>query len=67
MQSILTTQGVLERIGEQLIDICSQHEHHSLTHVARHLDLLDAFAGLEAEVTGYGAMYMRWQAAVQNA
>ena len=65
VQSILTTQGVLERLGEQLIDICSQHEHHSLTHVARHLDLLDAFAGLEAEVTGYGAMYMRWQAAVQ--
>jgi DNA repair protein RecN (Recombination protein N) len=65
VQSVLTTQGVLERVGEQLIDICSQHEHHSLTHVARHLDLLDAYAGLEAEVVAYGAAYQRWQAAVQ--
>jgi len=64
VQSILTTQGVLERVGEQLIDICSQHEHHSLTHVARHLDLLDAFAVLEADVVRYGAAYEKWQAAV---
>jgi DNA repair protein RecN (Recombination protein N) len=64
VQSILTTQGVLERVGEQLVDICSQHEHHSLTHVARHLDLLDAFAGLEAEVAGYAGAYQAWQAAL---
>ena len=64
VQSILTTQGVLERVGEQLIDICSQHEHHSLTHVARHLDLLDAFAGLEADTERYGAAYQRWQEAL---
>lgn len=67
VQAILTTQSMLERVGEQLIDICSQHEHHSLTHVARHLDLLDAYAGLEAEVTAYAAAYQRWQAAVQAA
>ena len=65
VQSILTTQGMLERVGEQLIDICSQHEHHSLTHVARHLDLLDAYAGLEPQVVVYAAAYQRWQAAVQ--
>ena len=64
VQSILTTQGVLERVGEQLIDICSQHEHHSLTHVARHLDLLDAFAGLEADTERYAAAYQRWQEAL---
>lgn len=64
VQSILTTQGVLERVGEQLIDICSQHEHHSLTHVARHLDLLDAFAGLDAEALRYGVGYQKWQAAL---
>ncbi len=49
VQANLTTQGVLGEVGELLVDICSQHEHHSLTHVARHLDLLDAYAGLEAE------------------
>jgi DNA repair protein RecN (Recombination protein N) len=65
VQANLTTQGVLERVGEQLVDICSQHEHHSLTHVARHLDLLDAYAGLEGDVAGYGEVYARLQAALQ--
>ncbi len=65
VQANLTTQGVLERVGEQLVDICSQHEHHSLTHVSRHLELLDAFAGLEAEVHEYEGAYQRWQVAVQ--
>lgn len=65
VQAVLTTQSVLERVGEQLVDICSQHEHHSLTNVARHLDLLDAYAGLEAEVAGYHGVYVQWQAAVQ--
>lgn len=67
VQAVLTTQGMLERVGEQLIDICSQHEHHSLTHVARHLDLLDAFAGLDADVAAYAALYQQWQAAAQAA
>lgn len=67
VQSVLTTQGMLERVGEQLIDICSQHEHHSLTHVARHIDLLDAYAGLDAEATAYAEQYREWQAAAQAA
>lgn len=67
VQAVLTTQGMLERVGEQLIDICSQHEHHSLTHVARHLDLLDAYAGLDADVTAYAALFQQWQAAAQAA
>lgn len=67
VQAVLTTQGMLERVGEQLIDICSQHEHHSLTHVARHLDLLDAYAGLDADVAAYAALFQQWQAAAQAA
>ena len=43
-QGSLTTQAVLGSLGEELIDICSQHEHHFLTHTSRHLDVLDAFA-----------------------
>ncbi|MCA9714979.1 MAG: DNA repair protein RecN, partial [Myxococcales bacterium] len=57
----LATLSALERLGEQLIDICSQHEHHSLTHVSRHLELLDAYAELEAEVLAYGEVYTRWR------
>ncbi|MEZ4380838.1 MAG: DNA repair protein RecN [Nannocystaceae bacterium] len=60
----LTTQGMLERVGGELVDICSQHEHHSLTHVSRHLDLLDSYAGLDGEEglrRRYAAAYERWQ------
>jgi DNA repair protein RecN (Recombination protein N) len=67
VQSVLTTQAMLEKVGEQLVDICSQHEHHSLTHVARHLDLLDAYAGLDGDVAAYAAKYHEWQAAAQAA
>ncbi len=42
----LATARQLQRLGGVLADICSQHEHHSLTDPATHLDALDAFAGL---------------------
>ena len=48
VQATPTTQAALSRVGEQLVDICSQHEHHFLTHPARHLEVLDAWAKLEA-------------------
>jgi DNA repair protein RecN (Recombination protein N) len=48
VQATPTTQAALARVGEQLVDICSQHEHHFLTHPARHLEVLDAWAKLEA-------------------
>lgn len=63
-QAQLTTQGVLGELGEHLIDICSQHEHHSLTHVARHLELLDGYARLDAELADYEERYRKWRDAV---
>ncbi|MCA9662591.1 MAG: DNA repair protein RecN, partial [Myxococcales bacterium] len=60
----LTTLGMLERVGGELVDICSQHEHHSLTQVSRHLDLLDAYASLDGEGglrRRYAEAYERWQ------
>src|SRR5262245_51037234 len=47
VQATPTSQAALARVGEQLVDICSQHEHHFLTHPARHLEVLDAWAKLE--------------------
>lgn len=61
VQSSLTTQAVLGELGEELIDICSQHEHHFLTHTARHLDVLDAYAELDAERASYLERYRAWQ------
>ncbi len=65
IHSRLTTLGMLERVGGELVDICSQHEYHSLTNVSRHLDLLDAYAGLdsaEGPRRGYTEVYERWHA-----
>ncbi len=63
-QAQLTTQAVLGELGEHLIDICSQHEHHSLTHVARHLELLDGYARLDAALADYQDRYRQWRGAV---
>ncbi len=62
-QSCLTTQSVLGNVGEELIDICSQHEHHFLTHTSRHLDVLDAFADNAAERADYQERYEGWKKA----
>ncbi len=40
------TLALLERLGEALVEVHGQHEHQALLRPARHLDLLDAFAGL---------------------
>jgi DNA repair protein RecN (Recombination protein N) len=63
VQATVTTQTALGRIGEELLDICSQHEHHFLTHTARHLEVLDAYAGLEDEVAAYHERYRLWREA----
>ncbi len=57
VQGTLTSQAVLEHMGEALIDICSQHEHHFLTHTPRHLDVLDAYAEVDADLAAYDTMY----------
>jgi DNA repair protein RecN (Recombination protein N) len=41
-----TTLALLERLGEALVEVHGQHDHQALLRPARHLDLLDAFAGL---------------------
>jgi DNA repair protein RecN (Recombination protein N) len=53
----LTTLDVLSQVGELLVDICSQHEHHSLTQVTKHIELLDAFAGEELPLDAYATAY----------
>jgi DNA repair protein RecN (Recombination protein N) len=59
VQSTLVTRAVLAEVGEHLLDICSQHEHHFLTHPARHLDVLDAFARLDEAGAAHAE---RWRA-----
>ena len=62
-QGTLTTQAILGTLGEELIDICSQHEHHFLTHTSRHLDVLDAYAGNDDARAAYAEQYAAWKQA----
>lgn len=57
----LTTLEVLSQLGELLVDICSQHEHHSLTQVGRHIELLDSFAATELPLDQYAAAYTEYR------
>ncbi|MFV8749138.1 DNA repair protein RecN [Nannocystaceae bacterium ST9] len=61
LQSNLSTLAVLAEVGGELLEICSQHEHHSLTHVGHHLELLDAYAELDAELAEYADNYKIWR------
>lgn len=44
-----STLAQLEAIGEWLVDVHGPHDHQSLLHPSRQLDILDAFGGLEAK------------------
>jgi DNA repair protein RecN (Recombination protein N) len=62
----LTTLDVLGGLGELLVDICSQHEHHSLTQVAKHIELLDGFIGQELPLERYTTAYTSYREALSE-
>ena len=62
MNGALVTSTVLRDAAAQLVDLHGQHEHQVLLDPASHLDLLDAFAGLEAERERVGEAFARIQA-----
>ncbi|HET9490400.1 MAG TPA: DNA repair protein RecN [Methylomirabilota bacterium] len=54
------TVGLLERLGQELVQVHGQHEHQRLLEPAAQLDLLDRYAGAEparAEVAGLFEAY----------
>ena len=57
LQGELVPNAALSAVGAHLLAVCSQHEHHSLTSVSRHLDLLDAYAGLDDLVREYSVVW----------
>jgi DNA repair protein RecN (Recombination protein N) len=52
-----STVSILREIGDDLVDLHSQHEHQGLLGPERHLDLLDSFGGNEAARAGLFAAY----------
>src|SRR3989441_5809779 len=57
------TVGLLERLGDHLVEVHGQHEHQRLLEVARQLDLLDRFADAEALRERMGELFAKHQAA----
>lgn len=53
--------AVLRELGELLVDVHGQSEHLSLLRVRQHVDLLDRFAGVEAELNAYQHTYRKLQ------
>ena len=58
----LVTNVALRELSGALVDLHGQHEHQVLLDPATHLDVLDAYAGLEHERADVAAAYSTWQA-----
>ena len=57
------TVGLLERLGEVLVELHGQHEHQRLLEPARQLLLLDRFAGADERRERLGALVRQWDEA----
>jgi len=57
------TVGLLERLGDHLVEIHGQHEHQRLLEPARQLDLLDRFGDAEELRERVGEVFVRHRAA----
>lgn len=57
------TVGLLERLGELLVEVHGQHEHQRLMEAARQLDLLDRFGNCEDRRVRVGALVRGWEEA----
>jgi DNA repair protein RecN (Recombination protein N) len=57
------TVGLLERLGEALVELHGQHEHQRLMEPSRQLLLLDRFADAEDRRERVGALVRRWEEA----
>src|SRR2546428_8657257 len=55
------TVGLLERLGDLLVELHGQHEHQRLVEPARQLELLDRFAECLTQREQVGALVRRWE------
>lgn len=55
------TVAQLKELGELLVDIYSQHAHHSLLKTSYQRQVLDDFAGMSAQAKAVAASYKAWQ------
>jgi DNA repair protein RecN (Recombination protein N) len=60
----LVTAAALRDLGARLVDLHGQHEHQALLDPDTHLDLLDRYAGLDAERGQVASAFEEYRAAV---
>ena len=56
------TLSMLREVGSRLISIHGQDDTRMLSDLRYHVDMLDAYAGLEAQREAYGEIYAEWSA-----
>jgi DNA repair protein RecN (Recombination protein N) len=61
------TVGLLERLGDALVEVHGQHEHQRLLEPAHQLELLDRFADAEEACAQVGALHAKHRAACEEA
>lgn len=61
INSQAVTVAQLKDLGELLVDIYSQHAHHSLLKASYQRQVLDDFAGMSAQAKSVAASYKAWQ------
>jgi DNA repair protein RecN (Recombination protein N) len=60
------TVALLERLGDHLVEVHGQHEHHRLLEPARQLDLVDRFAEAEELRDSVAALFGKHRAALED-
>jgi DNA repair protein RecN (Recombination protein N) len=66
VQGRLVPRAVLAEVGEELVEICGQHESHTLRTGAAQLAVLDAWAGLTDDVALVSRRYGEFRAAEER-
>jgi DNA repair protein RecN (Recombination protein N) len=61
------TVALLERLGDLLVDVHGQQEHHRLSTPGRQLELLDRYAGTEALAVEVATLWGQYQEALEEA
>lgn len=62
----LATLSALQDLCDGLIDLCSQHEHQSLTKAPVQLELLDRYGGLSEQTAAFGEAYEALRALIDE-
>ncbi len=66
IQDRQVSRNELLEFTQNLVDIHGQHEHQRLIDSSTHLDMLDAYAGLEDELRSYQKLYLEWREAARQ-